>query len=441
MTAELKSPPASPGDEKKPSLIQRIIADHKRRSDIAYADSTLPRSVINRRKIMWYASLLLILAITVTPAAMRLIKGLSVTDLTSQMPWGAWVAFYIFFVGLSAGAFILSSLVYVFGMNQFERIGRAALASAIVSMGVALVFIGFDLGRWDRALTTLFYFHWTSPLSWEVRFYLMYIALLVAELWIAILIHRRIMRSIPKGHKWLKILGIIGLPLAIFGVHGGTGTIFAVVQARGMWFGGLFPVIFVLSAIVSGTALLTIVYYVQSRAVGRPVNQKLIKNLATVLSAVLAIDLGLMFYEFIIPFLSDHNELVTMTIQMSGPFWWTFWIVQLSLGMIIPFVITISALKKRPGWVVFASVLTVIGIVAVRFNIVVPPLIPPVIDGYPMNDYFPTLNEIGVSVFFITAGVLAYSLIAEFLPIHEPDPDEIAEVEADSVAAGQEGTI
>lgn len=438
MSTEEKTQPPAP-TEHRPSLWQRIVADHKRRSDIAYADSTLPRSVINRRKIMWYAALVFIIALTIGPAINRLVNGLEVTDLTSQMPWGAWVAFYIFFVGLSAGAFILSSLASVFGMVQFDRIGRAALASAIVSMGVALVFIGFDLGRWDRAISTLYHFHWTSPLSWEVRFYIMYIALLIAELVIALLIHRRMMRSIPKGHRLLKILGIIGLPLAIFGVHGGTGTIFAVVQARGMWFGGLFPVIFVLSAVVSGTALLTIVYYVQSRAVGRPINKSLIKNLAVVLSAVLAIDLGLTFYEFIIPFLSDHTELATMTVQMSGPFWWTFWIVQLLIGMIIPFAITISALKKKPGAVVFASVLTVIGIIAVRFNIVVPPLIPPVIEGYPMNDYFPTLNEIAVSVCFITAGVLAYSLIAEFLPIHEPDPAEREELKAAEATAAPEG--
>src|SRR5690625_6846955 len=85
-----------------------------------------------------------------------------------------------------------------------------------------------------------------------------------------------------------------------------------------MWFGGLFPVIFVLSAVVSGTALLTIVYYVQSRAVGRPINKSLIKNLAVVLSAVLAIDLGLTFYEFIIPFLSDHTELDRKSTRLNS---------------------------------------------------------------------------------------------------------------------------
>lgn len=411
---------------------QRIKDNHKLRSDIAYADSTLPRSTINKRKIGWYVALLAIIGVTAPAAIIRLIRGLSVTDLTSGVPWGAWVAFYIFFVGLSAGAFLLSSLVYVFGMYQFERIGRAALTSAIIAMFVALAFIGFDLGRWDRAPSALLWFSWTSPLSWEVRFYMLYIALLIAELVIAVRLHKRIPRDPARSHKWLKVLGIIGLPLAIFGVHGGTGTIFAVVETRGMWYGGLFPVIFVVSAMVSGTALLTLVYYLQSRAVGRPVDASLMRNLATVLSAVIAIDLGLIFYEYIIPFLSDSPKLDGIAVQLTGPFWWSFWIMQLGMGMIIPFILTISRLKNRPGVVAIAAASTVIGIVAVRFNIVIPSLISPVFDGYPMNDYFPTMNEMLVSACFIVGGILLYSLVAEFQPIHEPEEARAPEAIADA---------
>lgn len=419
--------------------LARLRADHRRRSEIAYADTNTPIRTINRRKLLWYAGLALVIAVTAWPVLDRLINGLQVTDLTSAMPWGAWVALYIFFVGLSAGAFLLSSLVYVFGMYQFERIGRAALTSAIVCMGVALAFIGFDLGRWDRAASTMYWFHWTSPLSWEVRFYVIYIALLIAELTVALLVHKRLVRNVHRAHTALRVLGIIGLPLAIFGVHGGTGTIFAVVEARGMWFGGLFPVIFVLSAMVSGTALLTLVYWAQSKAVGRSIDHGLMRGLATVLSAVLAIDLGLTFYEYIVPFLSNqHHDMGIMSIQMFGPFWWTFWIVQLLLGMIIPFIITITPLKKRTGLVVVAAALTVIGIIAVRFNIVVPPLLPPIIDGYPVNDYFPTLSEIAVCICFIAIGMLVYSLFAEWQPIHEPDPDERERIDADADSLGGE---
>lgn len=390
------------------------------------ADAPLRDAVVIRNKRIWYAFLGAVLLVTAWPVWLRLSRGLAVTDLTSQMPWGAWVAFYIFFVGLSAGAFLLSSLVYVFGMHQFERIGRAALLSAIISMGVALAFIGFDLGRFERGPNALLFFHWTSPLSWEVRFYTLYIALLTAELVIAIRLHKRLVRSRERAQRWLRILGTIGVPLAIFGVHGGTGTIFAVIKARGMWFGGLFPVIFVVSAMVSGTALLLLVHYWQSRGSGRTPDRSLINGLAVVLAGVLAVDLGLMFYEFVVPLLAfQHHDLPIIIIQATGPLWWTFWIVQLLFGMVVPFaILVVPRLRSRLPLVVGAATLVVIGIVAVRFNIVVPPLLPPIIEGYPENVYFPTLVEWGASAFFITAGVLAYSLAAERFPIHESDPDD-----------------
>lgn len=376
-----------------------------------------------RSRILWYGFLALVMLAGAWPVVDRLISGMAVTDVTSQMPWGAWVAFYIYFVGLSAGAFLLSSLIYVFGLHQYEKIGRAALLSAIVCMGVALAFIGLDLGRVDRALTTLFFFHWTSPLSWEVRFYTIYIALLIAELVFALMLQRRTIAP-EKAHRWMRILGIIGVPLAIFGVHGGTGTIFAVVQARGMWFGGLFPIVFVVSAIVSGTALTMAIHYWQARGAGKKPDATLMRQLATVLVGAIFIDLGLMFYEFIVPLLAfQHHDKSVMAVMALGPYAWSFWIFQIGL-LLVALVIALSPLKRNPGWLVAAAMLVVVGILGVRFNIVVPPLIPPVIEGYPINDYFPTLTEWLVSAFLCAGGALVYSLVSEWQPIHDPDPDE-----------------
>lgn len=382
-----------------------------------------------RNKRLWYGFLGAVLLATAWPVWLRLTEGLAVTDLTSQMPWGSWIAFYIFFVGLSAGAFLLSSLVYVFGMHQFERIGRAALLSAIVSMGVALAFVGVDLGRLERGPITMIFFHWTSPLSWEVRFYIIYIALLTAELIIAVRVHKRLVHSIDKAQRWLRILGTIGLPLAIFGVHGGTGTIFAVVKARGMWFGGLFPVIFVVSAMVSGTALLILVHYWQARGSNRPPSKSLLQGLAVVLAGVLAVDLGLTFYEFVVPLLAfEHHDISIISLQSSGPMWWSFLIVQLLFGMVVPFIIlVVPRLRAKTPLLIAAATGVVVGIVAVRFNIVVPPLIPPIIEGYPTGSYVPTFAEWGLSAFFIAGGTLAYSILGEWLKVYEPDPDDTDE--------------
>lgn len=372
-------------------------------------------------RTIWYGVLALFMAAGAVAFVVRLTKGLAVTDLTSTTPWGAWVAFYIFFVGLSAGAFLLSSLVYVFGMYQFERIGRAALLSAIISMGVALAFIGIDLGRIERSVLPMVFFHWSSPLSWEVRFYLVYIALLSAELTIAIRLHKGWSRSPARAQRRLRALGIVGVPLAIFGVHGGTGTIFAVLKARGMWFGGLFPVIFVVSAMVSGTALMAVIHYAQSRGSGRRPDPGLMRGLATVLAGVLLVDLGLMFYEFVVPLLAfqEHDGDVIRVITL-GPMWWSFWIVQLLVGMVLPAAVLLTPrLRARPGVVATAAGLVVLGIVGVRFNIVVPPLIPGVMPGLPGGHYTPTLLEWTLSLGLIAGGAAAYSVLSELLPIHD----------------------
>ncbi|MHB1475677.1 MAG: NrfD/PsrC family molybdoenzyme membrane anchor subunit, partial [Dermatophilaceae bacterium] len=266
------------------------------------------RMTTARLRVLWYAALSVLLAVGLVALVIWLLRGNAVTNLTSTVPWGAWVAFYLFFLGLSAGSFLLSTLVYVFGMHRFERIGRSALLSAIISMGVGLAFIGVDLGRVERAGFVMRYFHWSSPLSWEVRFYLVYMTLLITELVIAIRLHRGLVKSSERANRWLRILGTIGIPLAIFGVHGGTGTIFAVVKARGMWSGGLFPVIFVVSAMVSGTALLAVIYYLQRRSIGRRPDADLLNGLGTVLTTVLLIDMGLMFYEFIVPLLAFQEH-------------------------------------------------------------------------------------------------------------------------------------
>src|SRR3990172_1946768 len=69
----------------------------------------------------------------------------------SIVTWGLWVASYIYFIGLSAGSFLISSLVYVFNVKRFEGIGRLAVFTALVTLLLALLSIVVDLGHMERA--------------------------------------------------------------------------------------------------------------------------------------------------------------------------------------------------------------------------------------------------------------------------------------------------
>lgn len=113
-----------------------------------------------------------------------LVKGRDLSNYGSYIPWGLWVSAYIYFVGLSAGAFLLSSLVYVFGIRRLATVGRTALWLAVVTLLIALLSIFFDLGQKWRFWEVFTRPQWTSMMAWMVWLYTAYFILLLAELWL-----------------------------------------------------------------------------------------------------------------------------------------------------------------------------------------------------------------------------------------------------------------
>lgn len=382
----------------------------------------------------------------------RAIEGLTVTNLNQFVPWGSWVAIYIFFVGLSAGAFLLSTLIFVFGMNQYEKVGRYALFTAFVCMIVALTFILLDIGRMERFWHALAFWNIMSVLSWEVRFYTVYIVLLLVELYFAMrtdLIRRAqngtgwvatlsgwltlgstdlSAASIRRDHRWMKILGIIGIPIAIIGVHGGTGALFAVVAAQPYWHSALFPLIFVVSALVSGTALLIAMYVVQQKVRGREVDLQLVKGLTYLMIFFLAIDLLFQFYEFLVTgYGLQPDKMATFSVMLTGPFSWSFWGVQLFLGAVVPFFLVAYNKTRDTVWgLTTSAILVVIGIIGVRYNIVVPTQIVHPLAGMPEGYYVPNLIEWAITLGVVAMGLCIYSFGARWLPL-DISEEEVAE--------------
>lgn len=409
-----------------------------------------PAGMNKQLEKIWWVALLAIFIIGIYSLIKGyFLEGMSSTNLSNTVPWGGWVAFYIYFIGMSAGSFLLSTLVYGFGMHQYEKIGRSALLSAIVSMITAITFIFLDIGRPDHIFNSVIYWNVTSTMSWEIHFYIVYIVLLVTELYLSM---RKDLVELAKGEgfkaklyrllvlnkqeftkednahdrKLLKILGIIGIPLAIFGVHGGTGSIFAVLKARPFLNSGLFPLIFVLSALVSGTALAIAIYVVKSKAQKISVDKQMVRSLGSMLALFLAIELAMEWYEFLIGFYGlEQEEVSTIKLMMSGPWWWSFWLFQMGLAMVFPLIILfIKKTRTSVNWILAASVMTIIGIVGVRFNMVVPSLIIPEIDGLPYGNYYPNLSEWITTFGLIAMCLIIYTLGEKLFPIEESENSE-----------------
>jgi len=390
------------------------------------------------------------------PLGYRLASGLGVTNLGSVVPWGVWVSFYIFFIGLSAGSFLLSTLIFVFGNKKLEPVGRLAVIQAFFCLLTGLIFVWIDLGQWQRFWEVMVYPQWHSVLAWEIWFYNAYIVLLLAEMWFLLRcdlsrwaieaegVARAFYRTLSLGHRcasdtgrhvcaprtanWLMVLGMIGIPIAL-GVHGGTGAIFAVAKARAGWNSPIFPLVFIVSALASGGALLLSLRAFVVRGDG---NLDLLRSLARITGAILIFDLLLLGLEFLVALYSavpDHQQVYDL--MATGPYWEVFWIQELLVGALVPllliFVRTDHAGALRLG---LAGLLIVIGIFGVRLNIVIPALAVTELPGFAhafdstrLSDvYHPNwvewLSGMGIVAFMALVGYAAIRL----LPMHEDQP-------------------
>jgi protein NrfD len=381
----------------------------------------------------------------------RLAYGHLHANYGSIVTWGLWVAAYIYFIGLSAGSFLISSLVYVFDMKRFERIGRLAVFTAVVTLLLALLSIWADLGHMLRAWHVIAYANFKSPMAWMIWLYSTYFALLIVELWFLL---RRDMvaglgtpgfkgrayrlltlgsrdvseASAARDRRVVRVLATIGVPVAIM-FHGGVGALFGVVAARPHWHSGMFPILFLLSALVSGGALLIVITAIFQDGWRR--NRETVLALGQMVLGLLLLDVLFQISEMLVAFyggIPGHVE--GLKLVMGGPFWWVFWGWQIVLGTLVPVLLLSLATRKDPWSVSVAGLLIAAGFLGVRLNIVVPGLAAEEIKGLSAalasarmtTHYAPSLSEWLLTAGVVGLGLLLFGLGELLLPAEPPGP-------------------
>lgn len=378
------------------------------------------------RKTSWII-VLVALVVGAIGVYQRLAFGHEVAGYSSPIPWGLWIATYIFFIGLSAGAFLLSTLVYVFRIKEIESMGRLALLTALATLIAALVTIWLDLGQMGRFWRVFTNPNFHSAMTWMVWLYTAYFILLTAELFFAVrsdLVKNATPAMVESDKRMLSILGTIGIPLAI-AFHGGVGTLFAVVQARPYWNTPLFPILFLVSALSSGSALLTFVAAVVGPGKQSQEFKRAINFLAKAVVGLLVLDLLFELAEFIVgTYGPAPAHALPYQLILFGQNWWIFWIVHLLLGALIP-VILLTIKDASTQTIGSGALLITLGFLGVRYNIVLPGLLVPLFPALPAAyiepkisyTYVPTLSEWLVVLFVLALGTTIFLFGIENLPI------------------------
>ncbi len=206
--------------------------------------------------------------------------------------WSIQIVMYPYMTGLVAGAFVLSSLYHVFGQKDLKELARFSLIFSLALLPTALLPLLFHLQQPLRGINVMLTPHFTSAIAAFGIVFSTYAAIVLSEIWFVYreffveqtlalrgqpgpgrAMKRRLYQlltlgaydlsapALAKDKKAVKILAATGIPVACF-LHGYAGFIFGSVKANALWMSPLMPVIFIMSAVVSGIALCMLTYIV-----------------------------------------------------------------------------------------------------------------------------------------------------------------------------------
>ncbi len=316
--------------------------------------------------------------------------------------WGFLIVLYPYITGLVAGAFIMASLVRVFRVKPLEPIYRLSLLTALAFLLCATLPLLFHLGHPERSFQIMITPHLTSPMAifgFVYAWYLM--AVLLLELWfdyredfvawsqtesgIPGIIYRaftlgvndRSEKAVALDHKMSWIISIVGIPSA-FLLHGYVGFIFGSIKANPWWGNVLMPIIFILSAMVSGIALCVFNYMVLSWVRRRQVDMRCLDVMGMYLFYALVIDATVEALDWIHRAYSAVEGFHVMEYMARERLFYTLSIGQVLVGTLIPLLVlgALQLLRKRVPEIVrkriyfTCAAFILVGVFAMRWNVV-----------------------------------------------------------------------
>ena len=318
-----------------------------------------------------------------------------------ELQWSVLIVLYPFITGLVAGAFILASLERVFRVEAVKPTYRLALLTALAFLLVAPLPLQLHLGHPERSLEMYLTPHRSSAMAMFGFVYLWYLmAVLLLEIWLDyrqdIVLKSQSATGIPRliyrfltfgsseiGERSLRIddrlgyiITLIGIPSA-FLLHGYVGFIFGSVKANPWWSSPLMPIVFIFSAVVSGIAAVMLLYMLSSRLRGKEIDIRCVDKIAQYLMYTFIIDFSLEMLDLIQRIYEADESFRSLDFMVHTRLWKSQVIVQILLGTVTPIallgltqVLKFTEIVRKRIYAV-AGCLTVIGIFAMRWNVVI----------------------------------------------------------------------
>ncbi len=372
-------------------------------------------------------------------AVYRYIFGLgAMTNLNDQYPWGIWIGVDVATgVALAAGGFTTSALAHIFHREHFHAIVRPALLTAMLGYTFVAMSLLVDLGKYYNIWHPILPSMWQGNSAlFEVAMCVMcYLMVLYMEFIPAFLEALKGKLNLPAPlnrfqgtvqklieKDWVQSLvgvadtffGKIMFLLVIMGVvlscmhQSSLGALMAIApyKVHPLWYTPIMTLLFLLSAIAVGYPMVIFESILASKAFGRKPEMHILSPLARFIPIFLGI--------YLIAKVSDLVIRDAYVYLFEGSFQSTMFLIELGLGVLLPFLLLLSErVRNSPPALFVSAMLVVLGVALNRVNVFVVAYKPP----YATEPYVPSIGEISVTVAMISALVLCYRVIVSVLPV------------------------
>jgi predicted membrane protein len=313
--------------------------------------------------------------------------------------WQIPIVIYPFLTCIATGTFFLSTLDHLFKNKSLKPVSNFALLASMAFVSFASLPLLVHLGHPERAFNIMFTPSITSAMATFGYIYGFYLGLVLLEVWFVF--RPQIVESARTGkgvrrafysilalgvkdisetssridHRIVKVLAFLRVPTACV-LSGYVGLIFGTLDSVPLWSWRLMPVIFLLSAVACGVALIIVLYFIAMKAKAMKMDSRCVRSMSAYLLTFLVLTGIVQLVNFLRSYGANPDwQFSFRTLKSQLPL--TFIGLQLVAGWLVPFVLLsgLLLLKLRDAFrnalAVVSSILVLIHVFTFLGNLVI----------------------------------------------------------------------
>jgi Ni/Fe-hydrogenase subunit HybB-like protein len=358
----------------------------------------------------------------------RFIFGIgAVSNLSDGFPWGIWITYDVVTgTAIACGGYAMAIMVYVFNRGQFHPMIRAALLTSVFGYTLAGASIIVDVGRWWQIYNV--FLPWYMNLNSVMLEVALCVTLYTLVLWVEF--SPTILEAM-HANRWLRRLRhvmfiVAGVGILLPTMHQsslGSLLIIAGDKVHPLWQSNIIPLLFLLTAITMGYAMVVFESLYASVNLHRPLETALLSKVSAVIPWLLISYMALRVGDLLVT-----GDIGYLFRSGGAPY---LFAIEMALFLYAVIKLLDKQERVRPTVLFRAALAVLIGGALYRFNAFLIAFDPGV--GW---HYFPAVGEMMITIGIIAFEIMAYLFFVKKTPVMLARTDERAAGKASARHAG-----